>query len=440
MGDWFQRAPLGDTTDCREKGLNIVRPPEHGLRASRRIFYGWFIVGAGALAVFGSGPGQSYVFAIFIDSIISDTGLSRSGISALFMASTAASALLVSIVSRMADRFGPRAMLIAVGFAFPAACFGMAIATNRILFYLAFASLRALGQGSLPINATLLVNQWFMARRGRAIAIMGLGMVLSIAVFPPLARSLIDHIGWREAYAVLGVLAMALVVPPALLFVRNKPEDIGLFPDGRPHPPLVETRQSRVGPHKERRVLSSPAFWLLALPLATPGLVMTALMFHQTSIFVESGLSATLAAGVFVVYAVSSAVTSMIAGFVVDRTGPKILYGFVMLMLLLALLLGVATNSTFVAVLYIFVLGCAGGSHAIVQGVIWAHYYGRHRLGRVQGSAMTIGICGSAIGPFPLALFHDATGTYTAGMVAMMVLPALSLLSIGFARPMRPDS
>jgi len=419
----------------REKGLNIATPPEHGLGAGRRIFYGWIIVGVAALAFFSSGPGQSYVFSVFLDSIISDTGLSRPGISALFMASTAASALMVSVVGRMADRFGPRAMLIAVGCALPVACFGMAVATNRILFYLAFASLRALGQGSLPINATLLVNQWFVSRRGQAIAIMGLGMVLSTAVFPPLARLLIDHIGWREAYALLGILALVLVVPPALLFVRNRPEDIGLFPDGRPHPPAVETRQAKAGADRDRRVLSSPTFWLLGLSLATTSLVTTALTFHQTSIFVESGLSETLAAGVFVIYAASSAVTTMIGGLVVDRTGPKVLFGFGMVMLLLALLLAVAINSIFLAVLYVLVMGIAGGFHAIVQGVIWAHYYGRHRLGRVQGTATTIGICGSAVGPLPLALFHDVTGTYTAGMVAIMVLPALSLLSIALARP-----
>jgi len=361
--------------------------------------------------------------------------LSRSGISALYLVSTAVSALMVSVVSRMADRFGPRRMLVVVGLAFPAACFGMATMTNLTLFYVAFISLRALGQGSLPINATLLVNQWFISRRGMAIAIMGLGMVLSTAILPPLARLLIDNIGWREAYAFLGMMSMVLVVAPAVLFVRNRPEEIGLFPDGKPHPPSVEARQSRLGPGRERRVLSTPAFWLLAIPLATPSLVSTALMFHQTSIFVENGLSANLAAGVFVIYAAASAVTSMIAGAVVDRTGPKALYAFVMVLFLVSLGLAVAIDSIFLAVLYIVVLGIAGGFHSIVSGVIWAHYYGRHRLGRIQGTATTIGICGSAAGPLLLALFHDMTGTYTAGMVAMLVLPALSLVSIGLARP-----
>ncbi|MEE8466268.1 MAG: MFS transporter, partial [Dehalococcoidia bacterium] len=382
-----------------------------------------------------SGPGQSYVFSIFIDSIIEDTGLSRPGISALYMASTGMSAILVAFVSRLADRYGPRIMLVAVGLGFGAACFGMATATNIVLFYIAFASLRALGQGSLGINSILLVNQWFVSRRGKAIAMMGLGAVLSSAIFPPAARYLIDNIGWREAYAVIGLLAIVLIVPVALLVVKNRPEDVGLFPDGSSEPPISETRQAVTGVRRDNRVFSSMSFWLLALSLGTPGLVSTALVFHQTSIFQEKGLSATLAAGVFVIFAGSSAVSSLLAGFAVDRIGPKVLYAFSMGALLLALVFAVFIDSVFMAVVYVLVMGVAGGAHHIVQGVIWAHYYGRHGLGRVQGSAMTINFCASAVGPLPLAVFHDLTGTYTLGMVVMMALPVLSVLALVKARP-----
>ncbi|HIN36541.1 MAG TPA: MFS transporter [Dehalococcoidia bacterium] len=378
--------------------------------------------------VFSSGPGQSYVFSIFIDSIIEDTGLSRPGISVLYMASTGMSAVLVAIVSRLADRYGPKTMLVAVGLGFGAACFGMATATNILLFYIAFASLRALGQGSLNINSILLVNQWFVSRRGRAIAMMGLGAVLSSAIFPPFARFLIVNIGWREAYGVIGAVAIVLIIPVTLLVVRNRPEDMGMFPDGSPEPLVSETRQAMSGVRKDTRVYSSINFWLLALSLGTPGLVSTALVFHQTSIFEEKGLSATLAAGVVVIFSGSSAVSSLLAGFAVDRIGPKALYAISMVSLLVALVL-------VVAVVYVLVMGVAGGAHHIVQGVIWAHYYGRHGLGRVQGSAMTINFCASAVGPLPLAIFHDLTGTYTVGMLVMMALPVLSILALVKARP-----
>jgi MFS family permease len=171
------------------------------------------------------------------------------------------------------------------------------------------------------------------------------------------------------------------------------------------------------------------------LSLGTPGLVSTALVFHQTSIFEEKGLSATLAAGVFVIFAASSAVSSIIAGFAVDRIGPKVLYAFNMATLLVALILVVAVDSVFMAVVYVLVMGVSGGAHTIIQGVIWAHYYGRHGLGRIQGSAMTINFCASAVGPLPLAIFHDLTGSYTLGMVVMMALPVLSVLALVKAKP-----
>ena len=219
-----------------------ARPP-----GSDRYFYGWTIVGVGMIVAFSSGPGQSFVFSIFIDSIIEDTDLSRTTISAIYAVGTGISAMMVAIVSRLSDRYGPRLMLILVAIAFSAACFGMALATGLVLLFVSFSALRALGQGSLTINATLLVNQWFVQRRGRAIAIMGLGFPLSNAVLPPLSRYLIDNFGWREAYVVLGVLVLVLITVPVALFARNTPEDVGLHPDGADAPPAHEVEMAARG-------------------------------------------------------------------------------------------------------------------------------------------------------------------------------------------------
>ena len=396
----------------------------------RRIFYGWFIVASAGLVVFCTGPGQSYVFSVFIDSIIEDTGLSRTGVSVLYLASTTLSALLVTLVSRLADRFGPKIMLVAAGLGLGGACLGMATATHMLLFFVAFASLRALGQGSLSINCILLVNQWFVSRRGRAVGIMTMGAVLSTALFPPFAKFLIDSIDWRGAYAVLGVLVAGLIVPVALLIVRNRPEDLGQFPDGSDSPPVSETAQQASTARRRASVYRSPSFWLLAAALSTPSLVSTALVFHQASIFEENGLSATVAAGVFAIYSASSAVSSLAAGFVADRVGPNLLVVFAMATLLLSLVLVVVTDSLLLAVVYVVMMGISAGSYIIVHSTIWAWHYGRHGLGRIQGPAMTLSLCASAIGPLPLAIFHEITSTYTLGMLLMMALPVLSIVTV----------
>jgi MFS family permease len=153
----------------------------------------------GTLIAFSSGPGQSYVFSVFIDSLIADTGFSRTNISALYAVGTGISAVMVMMVSRMADRYGPRLMVGLVAFGLGLACFGMAAASGPIAFFIAFAALRALGQGSMPVNATLLAAQWFVRYRGRAMAIVGLGFAASNALLPPLywlAGSLYG--AWRD--------------------------------------------------------------------------------------------------------------------------------------------------------------------------------------------------------------------------------------------------
>ena len=102
--------------------------------------------------------------------------------------------------------------------------------------------------------------------------------------------------------------------------------------------------------------------------------------------------------------------------------------------LMATLALGVLINSLYVALVYIVIMGISSGSFMIVHSTIWAYYYGRHGLGRVQGPAMTLSLCASAAGPLPLAMFRDFTGTYTLGMIAMMALPVLSLAVIFFTR------
>ncbi len=413
----------------------LKSPIDTSGQPGNRLFYGWFIVASAGVVVFCTGPGQSYVFSVFIDSIIEDTGLSRTGVSVLYLASTALSALLVTFVSRLADRYGARIMLVAAGIGLGAACFGMATATHILLFFVAFAALRALGQGSLSISCVLLVNQWFVSRRGRAVAIMTMGAVVSTALFPPFARFLIDSIDWRGAYAILGVLVIALIVPVAILVVRNRPEDMGLFPDGSDRPPVSETRPAPSTARRRANVYLSPSFWLLAIALSTPSLVSTALIFHQASIFEENGLSATVAASSFALYSAASAVCSLAAGFAVDRIGPNLLVVFSMATLLATLVLAVVSDSLVVAMIYVLMMGISAGSYIIVQSTIWAYHYGRHGLGRIQGPAMTLSVCASAVGPLPLAIFHELTGTYTLGMLLMMSLPVVSVVALFLVRP-----
>jgi len=404
------------------------------MRVLQRPFYGWWIILVGAMVAYSSGPGQSFTFSVFIDSIIEDTSLSRTAISTLYAVGTGLSALMVVMVSRLADRYGARTTLIGAAIGLGLACFAMSAARGPLLVFSAFAALRALGQGSLTINSTLLVAQWFVRRRGRAMALMGLGFPVSVATIPPVANFLIQNVGWREAYAVLGVMVWILVLPGALLVVRNRPEDMGLYPDGADVPPPGEEATDSVI-DRAMPVLTSAKFWILAIPLSTTSLVSTGLVFHQAAIVAEHGLSASVAAAMFVPYAITSAGVSLVAGDAADRFGPKWVFAAGMLTLLSGMALALVMGSLALAIVYAMIIGASGGFSRIVTSVTWAHFYGRQGLGRVQGSAVMVSITASALGPLPLAWLQAQFDGFRPGIAILMVLPVAAIITVALAKP-----
>ncbi len=402
----------------------------------KRPFYGWAVVSVATLATFCSGPGQSFVFSVFIDPILADTGLSRVYLSTLYAFGTAVSAAMVVLVARLVDRVGARLMLAATALALGIACFGMSFAAGPLALFFGFAALRALGQGSLPVTASMLAAQWFVRRRGRAMAVVILGLAVSNALLPPGVQVLIGSVGWREAYMALGIMVWVLLIPAAVLIVRNRPEAVGLNPDGTSEP--AEEPAEELGTERTSwGAIASSDFWLLAVPVAAIPFAVTALVFHQISILAGQGLGSDAAAGVFAAFAIASAAAIALSGFLVERFGPRKTLVLSLGLLFLAVLLLQLVATPLMAAAYAAILGAASGMQGVAAGTIWAHYYGRQGLGKVQGPAAMVMISAAALAPLPLAVLRQLSGDYSSGLLLVAAIPVVCALMTCFFDPKR---
>ena len=158
------------------------------LAISRHVFYGWVMLGVGALAVFASGPGQSHMFSVYVTPISDDLGISHTSISSAYAAATLVAAFGLPYVGRLIDRFGVRRVVLCVAILFGFANLAFGRVAGLLSLALAFCALRFLGQGSLMLSGNYLVSQWFGQRRGIALSLTALGFSLSMAVHPPLAQ------------------------------------------------------------------------------------------------------------------------------------------------------------------------------------------------------------------------------------------------------------
>lgn len=396
------------------------------------IFYGWIIMLIGTLGMIMSSPGQTYVVSIFIEPFIADLGTSRSLVSTLYTLGTLVGSFVLPIVGYQIDRHGARLIVTLVIALFGVACVYMGYVQNAFMLGLGFIALRMLGQGSLGMICTTIINQWWVRRRGMVMGISGMaGSLISLGGFPNLVNWLLPTYGWRSTYIILGIILTLGMAPVAFIFFRNHPEAYGLQPDGGESKTfgLRKRRQAPVGWTEVHWTLGeamhTSVFWILVASLSAISMLSTGLFFHMVSIFTDNGLTPNLAAAVFVPIAVTTAIVNWASGLLVDRVSVRILLAVGLFFQALSLLMARSLSGITLVLIFGIVLGISSGLIRILGSVVWAMYFGRHHLGSITGFTTMITITGSAMGPMPLGIGRDLLGSYN---LALMISAVISLL------------
>ena len=397
-------------------------------------FYGWIMVLMAGIMQFFSGPGQTYSVAIFIDSYIAEFGWSRSFVSSLYSMGTLVAGLALSQVGRLVDVLGHRQMTRILTLAFGAICLWMSVVRAPWMLFAGFLMIRLLGQGSLSLTASTLIPQWFITRRGLALSLMALGGVMGAAIIPPLNTWMIQSQGWRAGWVMWSLLLWGIMLPLGALLIRNRPEDVGLWPDNQP--PLPDDDPSWQGPPVKKEVswtlgeaMRTKSFWLLIFCGTIPAAVGTAIIFHIVSIMSLRGLSPVDAALVLSTRALVQLPLNLVAGYVADRVKSHYLVAATLMgqLLLLLMLLNVSTLSQ--ALVYAVCWGITAAFSEINNGVIWPNYFGRSHLGSIRGAAMTAMVIGTAFGPLPFGYAFDRLGGYNEIFVISMVYAGIGVVA-----------
>ena len=394
-----------------------------------------------SLVMFASGPGQSHTFSVFLLPISEDLGISRTSVSSAYAFATLVAAFGLPHVGRLVDRHGVRTVLTGVGVALGTAAIAFGAVSGFVLLTVGFAALRFFGQGSLMLCAGNLASQWFDRKRGLALSLTMLGFSVSVAVHPPLAQWLTDAFGWRMAWVVMGAATWLLLLPPVLLLIFDRPEALGLRPDGSAGDEA--TVRTKPGPDGAVVGLTLPearrtgAFWIILASNCSFSALVTAMFFHQVSVFEAQGLDAATAASVFSICAVVMVVTTPLVGMLLDRLPTKPLYAAALVSVSLALVaMSVATDLPSAIVFSVLFGLCNGAMHAHFT-FVWPKFFGRRHLGSIQGVNQMAAVIGASVGPIPLGLGYDHFGGYGGTLVALAAIPVTCAIAVVFMRTPR---
>ena len=375
----------------------------------------------GLAAALTSTFGQSIFIGLFGAQIQAELGLSPSTWGALYGLATGISGMTMFWLGALADRVAAARAITLALLILAAGAATMAVAQAPWMLALAFFCLSLGGQG-LCSHIAIVTAARHARLRGRNIAIAAFGFILGEATMPLLITALLGWTDWRWVWAGAGVVLLLGALP----LLRRVAAPLPLAT-----PPAATGTAAAATTMRRRDLLRHPAF-LAALPVALVfPFVVTSVFLHQGSISALRAWSPQQVAIAYLCFAGSQAVTTWLAGRLVDHSGAVQMFRFYLLPLAAGVLIG-AYAPPHLAVWGLYIgLGMGSGCQSVMSGALWAELFGIERLGLVRGVFTALMVLATAASPplLGLALQNQIPLTLLAGVVAAyaVVMPQIAV-------------
>lgn len=378
---------------------------------------GWRAV-AVAFTAMATTFGIAYSFGAFLLPVSSELGAGRGETAAVFSLTTLALFGLGGLSGPAVDRFGPRRVLLVGAASLGLGLLLMANATTLWHAYLGHGLGVGLAVACAYVPLVAVVGGWFERRRTLAVGVAVSGIGLGTLVGAPAAAALVERVGWRSAYLVLGAFGVTVLLLCAALI-----RAAGVAPD---------TVAVPLGPR-----LRQPAY----LRLYAAGLLLSVALFvpfvHLPAYAVSRGTGPVAAATLVGVIGAASVLGRLALGAVAVRTGALRTYQACFAMMAASFLLWLAAPGYAALVAFAVLLGVGYGGFVALGPPLVAETFGVQGLGGLLGVLYTSAALGSAVGPPLAGALISGSGGYTttiAGCCAVATVALAVVLTVGRRR------
>ncbi|MDH4550379.1 MULTISPECIES: MFS transporter [Pseudomonas] len=399
-----------------------------------RMFYGWWVVLASIVGMIVSqGPVLVFTFGIFMKPLTAEFGWSRSQVSLGLTVAILSAALCTPWIGRLIDRKGARQVAIPALLLFGVGVMALGLLpANLVLFYLAFCVIGLLSTGGTPTAYAMAVSCWFVRRRGLALGLSMAGIGVGAALMPMLAQHAVASLGWRWAYVVMG-LVIVLGAAIVAMRLKNKPSDLGLFPDNQPTADGLPHAPDRIG-MSVSQAIRSRSFWLIGSAFFLAALAINGCSVHFVPLLTDRGVPAAEAAQIASIIGIALIVGRVGAGYLLDYLfAPFVtVFFFIGPVVGILLLYSGATGTT--AMFCAALIGLGVGAEVDLIAYLIARYFGLRAFGEIYGYLFGLFCLGTAFGPLLMGVGQTLQGSYDSVLLLFagcMVLACVLMLGVG---------
>jgi MFS family permease len=335
------------------------------------------IIAAACFIIQAVGIGTYVTYGVFFNSLMAEFQWPRAIISGASSLAFFLMGLFGMLIGRLNDRYGPQQLMRVTALFFGAGFMLMSQVDTLWQLYLYYGVLFGIGLSAIDVIALTTVARWFSSRRGLMTGIVKVGTGAGQFSIPLVASLLIAVHGWRQAYLMIGAVAMVVLLGIAQLLKRDPSKLKPLPSSGGVSPAVQKAIDSRsLSAGQATRTIQ---LWTICSVNLALVFCLLIILVHIVPHARDTGLSAAQAAGVLSTIGGVSMAGRFLSGMAIDRIGSKSIMVTCFFVLIAGLLWLQAARSLWMLYVFACIYGLAHGDFSLQyppwqpKFSVWAH-------------------------------------------------------------------
>ena len=387
----------------------------------------------GFIFTFFSSFGQSFFLGLFNPSIRNDLNISHGQFGSIYALATIFSSLTLIWFGKKIDEFKLLNYSFIVIFFLILSSFFFSLINNLYLLIIGIFLMRFSGQGLMSHTSTTTISRYFNQRRGKALSAVWFGLSTAEFILPTLIVFMLTFLSWRSIWQFISLLMLIVLPIIVLSTIKN------LSINSRENNNIFDRSLNRIKSWKRSEVIKDIKFYIISLNMLAMPWIATGVFVYQSFIADSKSWEIYTIPKSFMIYSISSILTLILSGFLVDRfTSRKLIY-FINAPLLMGLIFLYFLNQQFIAYIFFGLLGVSNGLANVLGSSTWAEIYGVKYIGSIKALTTALMVFSTAFGTAIFGYFIDlGLSIETISLISVLYIVSVFLLLLTISNKVNP--
>ena len=378
----------------------------------------------GFIFTFFSSFGQSFFLGLFNPSIRGELNITHGQFGAIYAGATICSSFVLIWFGKKIDElklFNYSLIVILILFS---SAFLFSLINSIYFLAIAVFLMRFSGQGLMSHTSSTTISRYFNKRRGRALSGIWFGLSSAEFILPVLIIFSLSIFSWRTIWQFISIIIF-LTLPLVIFFtIKN------ITIDSREVSNLDKRKikLNDIKSWKRSEVLKDFKFYIISLNMLAMPWIATGVFIYQSFITDSKFWDIYIIPKSFMVYSITSILTLISSGFLVDKFSSRKLIPFMNVPLLLGMLILYFFDFSYSAYLFFGLIGVSNGLTNVLGSSTWAEIYGVRYIGSIKALTTAFMVFSTAFGTAIFGLLIDKGFTIEHIALVSIIYISLSLL------------